>query len=288
MLRFLLSTFLLFSLLAHSPTMLTAQSPWARSKAGFYAQAAWQSISSYSTLFGDTNDKDHVLARSVSENSFQLYGEYGVTKRTTVTAALPFVFNRRDCLNPESPLAFEQIDSGSVAGLGNINLALRHQFLNGKIALAGTLRVGLPTSKYQETTGLRTGYNALTVLPTLSVGMGLGKAYWFAYGGYGYRSNDYSHFANAGVEGGYRVWKIWLIGFSELVAPLENGSRPLPPPDLLTGLYVNDQGWLSIGVKSIFEINRFWGLNLSAAGATWGQNVPKRPAFSLGAYFKWD
>lgn len=271
-----------------SPFLLSAQSPWARSKAGFYAQAAWQFIPSYSTLFGTGSGADHILPRFVSENSVQFYGEYGITKRTTVTAALPFVFNRRDCLNPESSLVFEQIDSGSIAGLGNINLALRHQFLNGKVAFAGTLRVGLPTAKHQEITGLRTGYDALTVLPTLSVGMGLGKAYWFAYGGYGYRSNDYDHFVNAGVEGGYRVWKIWLIGFSELVAPLDNGSRTVPPLDVLTGLYVNHQGWLSLGLKSIFEVNRFWGLNVSAAGAAWGKTVPKRPAFSVGAYFKWD
>lgn len=282
MLRFLLITFLL------SPFLSAAQSPWSRSKAGFYAQAAWQFIPSYSTLYGTGDGEDYILPRSVSENNLQLYGEYGITKSTTVTAALPFVFNRRGCLNPESPLVFELIDSGSVAGLGNVNLAVRHQFLAGKVALAGTLRVGLPTAKHQSTTGLRTGYDALTVVPTASVGMGFGKAYWFAYAGYGYRSNDYSHFANAGVEGGYRVWKIWLIGFSELVAPLDNGSRTVPPFDVLTGLYVNHQGWLSVGMKSIFEANRFWGLNFSAAGAAWGETVPKRPAFSVGAYFKWD
>ncbi|MBV6443713.1 MAG: hypothetical protein EPGJADBJ_05498 [Saprospiraceae bacterium] len=264
-----------------------AQSPWARSKAGFYAQAAWQFIPAYSTLFGN-NGADNEIVREVSENIFQFYGEYGISRRTTIIAALPLVYNRRGDLNPEFPNTFGQVDSGSIFGLGNVHIAARHQFVAGKVAFAGALRMGLPAPKHQQNTGLRTGVDALTVLPVLSVGMGLGKTYWFAYGGYGIRTNDYSHFLNAGVEGGIHIGKIWLMAFSEFVGSLENGSRPLPAPDVFTGLYVNDQGWLSIGLKSIVEFNRFWGLNLSAAGAAWGQNVPQQPAFSLGTYFKWD
>lgn len=279
-------TLLLFFFFLFSFAVL-AQSPWTRSKAGFYAQAAWQFIPAYPTLFGENGD-DIELAREVSENAFQLYGEYGISKRATVIASLPLVFNKRGDLNPNSPYFFEQTDSGSIFGLGNVNLALRYQFCTGKVAFAGTLRTSLPVSNYEQKTGLSTGYEAFTVLPMLNVGMGFGKVYWFGYGGYGYRTNDYSHFINTGVEGGFHFWKMWLIGFSELVFSLENGSRLLPPPDVLTGLYVNDQGWLSLGLKSIFEFDRFWGLNFSAAGAVWGQNVPQRPAFSLGAYFKWE
>lgn len=269
------------------PVQAGAQSPWARSKAGFYAQAAWQFIPAYPTLFGEDNG-DKEIVREVSENIFQFYGEYGISRRTTITAALPMVYNRRGDLNPKFPNTFGQVDSGSIFGLGNVYVAVRHQFISGKVAFAGTLKAGLPASTSQQTTGLRTGVDALTVVPMLSVGMGLGKTYWFAYGGYGIRTNDYSHFLNAGVEGGIHIGKIWLMAFSEFVGSLENGSRSLPAPDVFTGLYVNDQGWLSIGLKSIVEFNRFWGINLSAAGAAWGRNVPQKPAFSLGAYFKWD
>ena len=118
--------------------------------------------------------------------------------------------------------------------------------------------------------------------------MGFGKFYWFAHGGYGLRTKDYSHFVNAGAEAGLRFSKIWLMAFGEWVAPLENGDVRLPPAQLGTGLFVNDQGYLSLGLKSLIELNRFLGLSLSAAGAAWGQNVPARPAFSAGAYFKWD
>lgn len=268
--------------------VLSAQSPWTRSKAGFYMQGAWQTIPEYATLFGEDGESGTELARKVSENAFQLYGEYGISPKTTVIASIPVVFNKRGALNPDFPHTFGRLDSGSIAGLGNVYLGVKRQILVKKVALAGTLRVGLPASEGQSNTGLKTGFDAFTILPSLSAGMGLGRYYWFVYGGYGIRTNEYSHFVNAGAEVGCRLWKIWLIGFSDCLVSLENGPRRLPLSDVSSGLYLNDQGWLSFGLKGIVEFNRFWGINLSGTGAFWGQNVPQRPAFSLGAYFKWD
>lgn len=277
---------LLFALVLFSFS-LAAQSPWPRSKAGFFVQASWNFIPEYNTLFGKQG-KDITLERNVSEHSVQCYGEYGLTRKTTLSASLPWVFNQRGDSNPNGPYFFEREDSGSIAGLGNVTLALRHQFISGKIALAGTLKVGLPAATAYRYPGLRTGYNALTVTPMISAGMGLGQLYWYSYAGYGYRSNHYSHFLNFGGELGMQIGKVWLSGFSETIYPLGNGSRTLPTPDVLTGLYVNDQGWVSVGIKVLWEINRFWGIHFSGAGAAWAQNVPKSPGIGLGAYFKWD
>jgi hypothetical protein len=267
---------------------LSGQSPWARNKAGIYAQASYNFIPTYTTLFGAGGD-DIVLDREVSERQVQFYGEYGLTKKTTLLLSLPVVFNERGASNPDSPLMFAQEDTGSIAGLGNTMFAVRHQFLSGKIALAGTLRVGLPAgTAYKPSTDLRTGYDAITIQPMVSAGMGFGKSYGFLYGSYGYRGKDYSHFLNFGAEAGVRLWKFWLVGFSDFVMPLENGSRPLPGIDVLTGLYVNNQGWLSIGVKAIWEINSFVGVTVSGAGAVWAQNAPISPGIGAGVYFKWD
>jgi len=90
------------------------------------------------------------------------------------------------------------------------------------------------------------------------------------------------------VEGGYHTGRFWLIGFSEYLASLHNGSRPIPAQDILTGLYINDQQWWSVGFKTLVAMHRFWGISASGTGALWGQYVPEQPAFSLGLYFKWD
>lgn len=278
----------LLFLLAILPWVLTAQSPWARNKAGFYAQAGFNFIPAYGTLFGQ-DGSDVVLDHKVSERQIQLYGEYGLTKKTTAILSLPYVFNERGASNPDSPYQFAQEDTGSISGLGNTTLALRHQFLSGRVALAGTLRVGLPAgAHYQPRTDLRTGYPAVTVLPMVCVGMGFRKAYGFLYGGYGYRNKQYSHFLDFGAEAGFHVGPFWLSGFSELVYSLENGERLRPSVDALTGLYINDQAWWSIGAKATWEVSRFWGVTISGAGAAWAQNVPKSPGIGAAVYFKWD
>lgn len=278
---------LLAALFAFSAFALSAQSPWARSKAGFYAQLGYHTIPTYTTLFGmDGNDIN--MIREVSESTLQLYGEYGFTDRTTAIVSLPYRINSRSARNPDQPLMFAQEDTGSISGLGNVSLSLRHQFLSGKVALAGTLRVDLPAGAGQPLAGLQTGFEAVTIQPTVSAGMGFGRVYWFAYGGYTIRTNDYSHYVNAGVEAGVALGPVWLIAFTDLVVPTENGSRALTPFDSLTGLYVNNQGWLSPGIKGIWQINRFVGVVVSGSGAAWAQYVPKSPGLSAAVFFKWD
>ena len=265
-----------------------AQSPWARSKSGFYAQLGYNFIPTYGTLFGKDGE-DIILDHEVSEQQIQLYGEYGLSNKTTLILSLPYVINERGASNPDSPLMFAVEDTGSISGLGNTRFAVRHQFLNGHVALAGTMLVGLPApADYQPFTELSTGYDALLIQPMISIGKGFGRYYAYGYGSYGFRSNDYSHFLNLGVEGGAQLGHFWVIAFSEWLYSLENGSRGLPGLDVLTGLNANDQGWFSFGLKAIWQINRFTGITVSGAGAFGGQYVPKSPGIGISAYFKWD
>jgi hypothetical protein len=282
LLRFHLLAIVLFSCYL----MAQAQSPWARSKGGGYAQLSWNFIPTYTNLFG-ADGSDIVLGREVSERNVQCYGEYGLGKRTTITASLPYVFNERGEVNPESKL--QNISpGGEISGLGNVTLGLKQQLLSGRFALAGNLRIQLPAgSGYKSESDLRTGFDALTIIPTISAGMGLGITYWYAYGGYGYRNNDYTHFLTFGAEAGVRISKIWFAAFSETIYPLENGSVVQPGLPYLTGLFVDNQGWVSMGIKVAWAIKPSFGLNISGAGAAWAQNVPKSPGIGLGVWYRW-
>ncbi|MFN0176606.1 MAG: hypothetical protein ACKVU0_18340 [Saprospiraceae bacterium] len=266
---------------------LAAQSPWPRSKAGFFVQAAWQTIPTYGEVFESKNDLNVLPDREVSENTFQLYGEYGLDPHTTVVASLPIRFLENGDFIPNNYANPETLE-GSLIGLGNASLGIRRAILEGNVRLTGTLRLDFPSTNYDDATGLRAGYDAWTVQPTLSTGMGLGKVYWFAYGGYGLRTGGFSHYVNAGGELGIKAWKFWLVGFSELVYSLENGEVVLPLHNRIKNLNVDKQGWWSIGGKVSFEANRYCGITASFAGAGWAQFVPKSPGISLGAYFKWD
>jgi hypothetical protein len=259
------------------PALLAAQSPWVRSKAGAYAQLSYNFIPTYTTLFGEGNG-DIALPREVSEATAQLYGEYGLTRRATLVAALPLRILRAE------PVASSSAVAQKTSGLGNASLALRYSILKGDLPLTGALRVDFPAPK----TTLRTGFETFTLLPMLSTGKGWRWGYAFAYGGYALRGGGFSDYLNAGAEGGVRLGKFWLAAFTELVRPLENGDVALPPESNFTGLSLDNQGWWSFGTKFIYEHSRFWGFTASAAGAGWGQLVPKSPGIGVGAFFKWD
>lgn len=275
--RFLLCVLML------TPLAGGAQSPWPRTKAGFYAQVSFQAIPAYHTVFDDNNGSAE-LGRSLSESAVQLYGEYGLGARTTLVAALPYRIQHAGSARSST----WPTEGGSLSGIGNASIALRHNFAKGAMPLTATLRIDLPTTHNDLETGLRTGYNAFAVLPMLSTGHGYGKWYWFGYGGYGIRTHSYSHFGYGGAEAGYHFPGFWLMAFSEWVVPLDNGDLNLGQNNELTRMYVNNQGFGSMGLKTLIGLNRFWGLTVSAAGAAWARNVPAQLAFSGGVYFKWD
>lgn len=261
-----------------------AQSPWTRSQSGLYAQAAWHFIPSYTTLFSENPDQDRAIDRETSEGTFQLYGEYGITARATAIVALPV----RLVQTADESLADNPIPSGSLTGLGNVSLGLRYRLLGKRMPVSATLRVDLPAADRDEPDGLRTGYPAFAAVPMLSTGMGFGRAYWYAYAGYGFRGGGYSHFALAGAEAGYRVGPVWVAAFSEWQPTLKNGDVEIPFANARTGLFVDRQGYWSIGFKGIAEINRFLGVFLTAAGAFDAENLPKSPGLGAGVFFKWQ
>lgn len=285
---------LLFITLSFLPGLLVAQSPWAISKSSINAQLGYLTIPSYTALSGAGGNSIEMI-REVSEHTLQFYGEYGLSNNTTASVLLPYRFNNRGARNPNSNLIFAQEDTGSISGFGNITLAIRHQFRigdlsSGNFALGGHLHLDFPAGKSQYSAGLRTGYDAMTINPMMSAGMSFSsKAYWFAYGGFGFRTNDYSHFTNFGASTGVHLWqRFWLMGITELVLPLENGSRPLPPLDVLTGLYVNDQGWFSVGITGSLEIAHNLSAGVHVLGMAWAQNITKSPKIGVAINYFWQ
>lgn len=263
-----------------------SQSPWVRPVSSGYVQVGYHTIPAYSQIFGG-GGSDLPLVRYVTERTLQLYGEYGLDARTTAVVSLPWRMHERGARTPELPLYIVPTETGQISGFGNISLALRRQLLSGPLVLGGTLRLDLPSVSNQPGTGLRTGFNAFTVLPTLSMGQGGKRLYWFAYSGFAFRTNNYSHYLNTGAEGGLAVGPLWFIAFLDVVLPFENGDRPLQPVRTRTGLYENNQGWLSPGLKALWQVTPRWGIVASGASAFWAQYVPQSPGVSAAVFYRW-
>lgn len=250
-------------------------------------QLGYHTIPTYSSLFGKAGE-DLPLVRYVTEQTLQLYAEYGFSRRTTAVVSVPFRMHQRGARTPELPLFIQPTDPGDLAALGNVSLAVRHQFLSGPLALGASLRLDLPSSASLPRAGMRTGFDAFTAQPSISAGQGFGKVYWLAYSGLAFRTNNYNHYLNLGAEGGVSVGSFWFIVFADAVLPFENDARPLNPTSTLTGLYENNQGWLSPGLKAIWQVAPQWGIVVSGAGALWAQYVPKSPGLSAAVFFRWE
>jgi len=263
---------------------LSAQSPWAQSKGGGYAQLAYQIIPEYSDFFSNNSDSTYTSIRPYTDAGVQLYGEYGILDKTTIILNAPFKMLKS---GPASGLALG--NEGDLNALGNLSVSVKQQLLNDPIAIGLSLEVELPTGSYDETNGLRTGYDALSIIPKLSLGIGKEKFYAYANAGLAIRNNDYSNHVLAGAEAGYHFFnKLWFMLSADLYESLENGNRVDDLVNTYSKFYVNDQSWIAFSGKLMFNITPKLGvLGTSTVGIISAQNVPMSPHISGGVFYKW-
>lgn len=259
-----------------------AQSPWTQKKQATYVQVSFTTIPSYSTLFGNP---EYQTEREITDNTLQVYSEYGISNKTTLITTIPLkMVSSGDLSNPS---LFPSTNKESQTSLGNIQFGIKHNFYQKKWLLSGQLLVEANTSNYDDDSGLRSGYDAWTFTPTLSLGRGFSSWYIQAFGGIDLRTNSYSSNLKLGGEIGYKAFEgLWVAGFLDGLASLQNGKRIDPENNKRTGLYVNNQSYAAFGMKLIGEFSSDFGINAGFGGAFDGRNVAKSPALSLGLFYK--
>ena len=277
-----LNTFLL--VLIFSNSLLYSQSPWTKKKGGFYTQLGFSAISKYNEVFGNP---DYYTHREITDNTFQLYGEYGISDKTTVLLNVPYKIIKTGTLTSKTGFAPSTTQAETINTFGNIELGAKHNFYNNKWLLTGQLTIELNTGEYYEFSGIRTGYDAFTFTPLLNIGRSFNNYYIQAFTGLNFRTNGYSSNFKVGSEVGYKIIdKIWFIGFLDFVFSLENGNFEVPIQNTLTSLYINDQEYTAFGLKAIGEITSKIGLTTGFGGAFTGNNVAKEVAINFGFYYK--
>ncbi|MBZ0246101.1 MAG: hypothetical protein K8H85_09160 [Cyclobacteriaceae bacterium] len=266
-------------------TSAMAQSPWVAEKGKGYAQLGYTTIGPYKDLFL-SNGNAYPLSNEITDRTLQVYGEYGIGSGTSIITTIPVkILTSGRSLIPSLPI---RTRSGDFTTLGNIQLAARHNFVNKKVVFSGQLLAELPTSGYDEATGLRGGLNALSIIPTLSAGFSNEKLYEFVSVGAAIRSNDYSSEWRLGIELGYQLIKrIFIIGVIDIVQNFENGNAIESANQLGTGLYLNNQSYFAYGIKGIVGFTDSIGISGAFYGAGSGNLVAKSPSINFGLYYKW-
>ena len=104
-----------------------SQSPWTQKKGEFYTQFGFSTIPNYTGIFGEP---DYNTERKITDNTFQLYGEYGLSDKTTLLLNVPFkTLSSGDLSIPEENDII-LTEEKSINSFGNIEIGAKHNFFN--------------------------------------------------------------------------------------------------------------------------------------------------------------
>jgi len=292
----ILTTLLFISLLAQSAF---AGGPWPRKKNSGYAQLGFTYLG-YSKFFNHEGDVTE-LPRSVIDFTSQIYFEYGLTNRLTMTAVLPFRYvETGDEVSASDPAYFrgdtlfaDTVPGGSLFGLNTVLLGLKYNIINKKVLFTAGLNAEMNVAKYDSLTTLRTGPTTFVIHPYLSVGSSFGKFFALLDAGYRLRLKNYSDQVNFNFEFGFS-WnkKTYFIAALNGLFPLGNGSNDNNVSasypngrDLVTSLSPNDQQYVGYGLKFIQKIKK---VHINAGVYSgFGNMVAAAPSLNLGVAYEW-
>ena len=266
-----------------------SQSPWTQEKGKYYTQLSFTTIPSYNELFGKPDIRTN---GNITDNTIQLYTEYGLSNNTTFLVNIPlklisvknyaYTDPAIDCVGDCS----EKLN-GSKTAFGNIEIGLKHNFYKKNWLVSAQFSVETNTSTSNDKFQIRTGYNAWTFTSIFTAGKSFKKTYLQTFIGYKIRTNKYNSNFKMGGEFGRKISKnIWLIGFMDIEISFKKDDQNLSILNGSTGLYVNNQEYSVVGIKAIGEISNNFGMTASLPAAFFGNNVAKQVALSIGVYKK--
>jgi len=264
---------------------------WLRSKGSGYSQIGF-TTKSYKNRYlgGYANTEKFGLRREVTQTAFSYYGEFGVLENLTLTTNVPFYMLSTgsevsyDVANPFT----DTLKSGSINSLGNIYVAIKYPIRTDGLMISAQLGFEFNTSTYDDFTGLRTGFDATTITPTILVGKGMGSTYFTAEAGPFFRTNGYNHGIVASGEYGWTPnSKTYLIGVANGIFKVTEGNHN-DKNSKHTATFIDDQGYMAIGAKIFQKINEHFSVNATFfSGFAVINEGDNSGAIFIGAAYEW-
>ncbi len=280
------------------PSLSFAEGPWTLSKDKTYMQFTG-SFNTFNTIFNADGESVKVKFKT-HDNTFQYYTEYGLTNKATLKIVLPFKVQ-------DNAVNYSTNDqrSGNLDGLSNLSIGGKYLFWDKEIKIAGGLDVFARTYSVNQLSGLRTGYAGYSMVPYITIGKrfnssklqpqffdgGSDKSYVFMELGAGIKSHKYSNDLRVKLEGGYTpIARLWFAGVVDLKVSFKNGSFEETDPINYssTSLYVNNQEYVSLGLKTSYAFTEGFGINGGIVGLLGGRNIATSPSVSAGIFLKWE
>lgn len=211
-----------------------------------------------------------------------------MTNKVTLITSIPF--KRLSAKNEVAETSFPlSIQEGNLNTFGNVSIALRNKIPHKKFALAVQIQIDLPTSQFDTTTGLNSGIDAYSFIPTFSFGNGNSSMFFQGSLGFVLRTNDFSNGFLFNLEGGKKYFnQLWVIPFINIFDSFADGNVNTPPQNFETMQNVDTAQYGGFGLKLIEEINVKLGVTAAVGGAFFAHLEAKQLSFNLGVYYKFN
>ncbi len=262
-----------------------AQQAWTQKKGEGYFQIGASSFY-YSSAGAADAFKSYDLARPITEFIVSLYAEYGLANKLTGTVIVPFHFVSSGELSSKWP-GFAP-EEGSLTAFGNLSLALTYQIYSSNyFVLSSKLASSIKTSDYDVTTGLRTGYGAFGISPTILVGISTDVFFTSAETGIDILTEGYlNHYifqAQIGKEftQSKRFIGVFVISINRALGNASNEeNQNLNGTSVFTTLYQNERTYYAGILRFGYKLSDTWGLWFSIGGGP-SKYTGRNPVFSL-------
>lgn len=269
------------------PTKSKGQA-WTREKGDLFLYAGISHIAADKKY--DIDEIEVEMNRTLTDQTFNIYGEYGITDNLTLTWQLPIkrVATSED-VNPKGSY-LTSLPAGSLIGLSNIYASFIYKLSKPDKSYSLSLQTKgyLPTVSQDFSTGLQTGYNAWGAEGNLHFGLGMSKGFWLTSSiGINARSNGYSSQILSSAEIGKKINRSFIILRYEGMQPLNNEILLSEINYLQTGLYTNQNAFQGFLLKYGYTVNKEAEANspiiwLSFGGGMYGQDVLRNPSMNIG------
>jgi hypothetical protein len=259
--------------------VILAQSPWTKPKNKGYVQLG------VSGIFYDQvqyDGKTVLTGFNQSDITTQIYSEYGITNKLEAQVILPY--------KTYSYKTKSGNISESISGLGNISFGLKYLLSDKKWKISSGLQFSANTISRNKSKGLRTGFDAATFLPYITVGSSSQKWYYYGNIGYGLMTNNYSDYIKIGAEVGYNFAPkahVMLVIETRSTVTKESFFTTDKIDFATTANYLDRQNYIAPGIKVNYEFKKDkFGVNAAVFGAAGINNAPLAPSINFALYTK--
>lgn len=259
---------------------------WTKKKGAGYQQIGVSYIKNNRIYNREGNEFQ--LNRAVSDITISEYVEYGFTDKFTLSASIPFKVESTSSEIYEGGYLPDTLSAGSLIGMSNTSFSIVYGLKQeGNWVASIKLKTDLATAQYNHTLGLRTGYDALGIVPSVLFGKSKNNNFVTIELGVNYRSNNYSTQLFSSAQIGTKIKdKLFTILVLDYLNSLQNGSYK-DENSIHTGLYMNDIEWTAFTLKLGYLLTNKIIVWTALGGGVSGHAVARAPSFSFALSYEW-